>query len=99
MVEVSKQQANSDEPDAARLRCGRGAFFYMHGSRFIQETEMIIDDDDLDEWFDEEESEEIICPECGSNDLLLIGEFHEESSNEFECNDCGERFTEGEEEG
>jgi len=54
---------------------------------------MIFDDDDD---LDEEPEETVVCPECGSSDLEVIGELDEEGSNEYECQDCGERFTEGE---
>ncbi len=49
-------------------------------------------DDDLD---NEPDEEIIVCPECGSDDLNIVGEFDEEGIN---CEDCGERFTDGEEE-
>ena len=96
MVEDAERKINPNEPDAAWLRCGRGAFFYMHGSRFIQEAEMIIDDEEFDDDFDEP-TPAVECPECGSNDLEVTGE-SEDGDAEFVCNDCGERFTEGEEE-
>ena len=44
-------------------------------------------DDDLDEG-----PENIpVCPECGSDDLTIVGE------GQYVCEDCGERFVEGEE--
>jgi hypothetical protein len=44
-------------------------------------------DDDLDEG-----PEDIpVCPECGSDDLTIVGE------GQYVCEDCGERFVEGEE--
>ena len=52
------------------------------------------EDDDLDEV----DEEIVVCPECGSDDLTVVGEFDEEGINEYICEDCGERFTDGEEE-
>jgi transposase-like protein len=57
---------------------------------------MIIDDDDFDDDYDEP-TPAVTCPECGSDDLEVIGE-DDDGENLYECNDCGETFTEDEEE-
>jgi DNA-directed RNA polymerase subunit RPC12/RpoP len=63
------------------------------------EEEDELEDDELDDdYFLDEEDEEIpVCPECGSDDLTIIGE-DDEGNNEYGCEDCGERFSDGEEE-
>ena len=52
-------------------------------------------DDDVD--YDEETGEVIVCPECGSDNLEVIGE-DDDGNNLYECQECGEEFADGEEE-
>jgi DNA-directed RNA polymerase subunit RPC12/RpoP len=52
---------------------------------------------EFDEFDDDLEEDTLACPECGSDDLEIIGE-DEEGNIEYECADCGERFTDAEEE-
>lgn len=46
-------------------------------------NKFVLDDDELDEEFNEEE---LICPVCGAN--IDVCEFYE-SDDDFECPDCG----------
>ena len=52
--------------------------------------------DDFDDGGYDEPSQIAVCPECGGDDLTIVGETDE--GNEYVCEDCGERFSAGEEE-
>jgi len=64
-----------------------------HGKGFSETCSICDEEDD----FDEAEETIPVCPECGSDDLTVIGE-DEDGNNEYVCEDCGERFTDEEEE-
>jgi predicted RNA-binding Zn-ribbon protein involved in translation (DUF1610 family) len=78
---MADEDYEPDEPDESDV-C-------PHGKGFDTYCELCDEDD--------EEDEEIpVCPECGSDDLTIIGE-DDDGNNEYECEDCGERFSDGEE--